>query len=435
MVGATAPLWPALGALYLGLSLVLQRRITEDAATRVAQLTLWISFWCTAFAGAAWAMNGFHPVDERLGHWYRAGRYGFELSFYLDAISVGMMFLVSILLLATRKFSATYLHREPGFVRFTVLMQAFAAGIQLLVLGGSYDLLLAGWEVVGFTSVFLVAFFHERTGPVNAAVRVLVTYRICDVGLLLGAVLLHQATHTTLFGEVFSDRHRVLLAPVVATPIGLALLFGAMGKSAQFPVGGWLPRAMEGPTASSAVFYGGLSVHAGVYLMIRSYPLFDDAPIVLGAIVIIGLVTAAMAALSGQASPDAKSALAYATVSQVGLMFVEVGLGFPKVALLHLIAHTFLRYYQFLRTPSVLQDALGRRSALGATVGDVMAAKWEERGIGLRRLLFRMAIQRFDVETTLERWVARPAIRLAIALDGLDQWRLGSRRDTKEARP
>ncbi|HMY59478.1 MAG TPA: proton-conducting transporter membrane subunit, partial [Pseudomonadota bacterium] len=193
--------------------------------------------------------------------------------------------------------------------------------------------------------------------------------------------------------------------------IGICMLVAAMGKSAQIPVGGWLPRAMEGPTASSAVFYGGLSVHMGVYLLIRSAPLLEQAPLARLWILGIGGVTAVMAALSGQVSADAKSGLAYATISQVGLMFVEVALGMPRLALIHLAAHSLLRYYQFLRTPSTLQDALARRRAGGSvpqTAGGESSA--------LKRFLYRLAIERFAIESVLDRWVARPMLAAARAL-------------------
>jgi NADH-quinone oxidoreductase subunit L len=419
---ATAPAWPAAGAVAIGAALTMRKALAERSIARVATAALGLSALGTAASAAAWVAGGLRPIDVRLGHWFRAGDYGFEVAFLLDGPSVIVSLLVSILLLATCKFSANYLHREPGFARFFALMLTFGAGMQLLVLGGSYDLLFAGWELVGITSVLLVAFFHERTAPVRAAIRVLVTYRLCDVGLLLAAVLLHRSAHSTVFSDVFGGHAHA--GPLPATAVGVALLLAAMGKSAQFPTGGWLPRAMEGPTASSAVFYGGLSVHAGVYLLIRSQPLLDQAPAARALVVLVGAVTAVMGGLSGQASPDAKSSLAYATISQVGLMFVECGLGLPSLALAHLCAHALLRYYQFLRTPSILQDALARRAAPVAprTAGTSgIAALWQARTLGLRRFLYRLAIERFEVEATLERWIVRPTLGLSSALDRLDQ--------------
>ncbi len=413
---AMAPGWPALGALAIAALVGLGWRPSERAIVRLATAVLMLSLLSVGVGLLRWAGALFGPVDVRVGHWYRAGESSYELRFLIDRLSAPVSVTAAILLLATCRFSANYLHREPGFVRFFSLMLVFASGIQLLVLGGSVELLFAGWEVVGMTSVLLVAFFHDRRGPVRAAIRVLVTYRLCDVGLLLGALWLHQAYHSTSFV-------RVLAAPAAggAGLVTLGVLIAAMGKSAQFPVGGWLPRAMEGPTASSAIFYGGLSVHAGVYLMARIEPLYADSPGLRLLIVAIGSLTAIAGTLSAQVSPDAKSALAYATITQVGIMFVECGLGFPTLAVVHLVAHATLRYYQFLLTPSVLQSALRRRAALGATSADERAAQWELLGLPLRRYLYRLAIERFEVEAALERWIARPALFLSQRLDALER--------------
>jgi NADH:ubiquinone oxidoreductase subunit 5 (subunit L)/multisubunit Na+/H+ antiporter MnhA subunit len=411
---------PGVSALVLGAAIALRRRpLRERTVTITAALGLGLSLASVVLVAARWVQGGFEPLDVRFGWWFHAGDYGFPLAFYVDGASVTFSLVAAVLLIATSRFSANYLHREPGFVRFFVIVLVFAAGVQLLVLAGSFDLLFAGWELVGISSVLLVAFFHERAGPVRAAIRLLVTYRLCDVGIVLAAVLLHQSVHTSVFVDVFKATARP------ATGVALALLVAAMGKSAQFPVGGWLPRAMEGPTASSAVFYGGLSVHAGVFLLVRAAPLYAHEPVAMAAIVVVGATTALIATLSGQVSPDAKTALAYATIAQVGLMFVECGLGFQRVALVHLSAHALLRYYQFLQTPSVLQYALERRALLGTTIADESAARWEILGVNLRRYLYRLAIERFEVEAMLERLVARPVLALSARLDRLERALLG----------
>lgn len=434
-----APAWPAAGAMVVGGLSLRGRALRESTVVRIATVALMLSLLSVVFACGAFAVGGFDPMDVRLGHWFRAGDYGFELAFFVDGSSASVSLLASILLLATSKFSSNYLHREPGFTRFFALTLVFGAGIQLVAIGGSVELVFAGWELVGIASVLLVGFFHERAEPTRAAIRVLVTYRMCDVGLVVAAVLLHQWRHTTLLAELF--REGAHAAPsgdaaerAASAVIAIAILVAAMGKSAQFPVGGWLPRAMEGPTASSAVFYGGLSVHAGVFLLARMAPLYANDIGARLAIVAVGATTAAFAAFSGQVSPDAKTALSYATIAQVGLMFVECGLGFPRLALVHLVAHALLRYYQFLRTPSVLQDALDRRSVVGATQGDENARRWEILGIGLRRFLYRLAIERFEVEATLERWIVRPALTLARTCDGLER-AMFEPREAPESKP
>lgn len=417
-IAAAAPAWPAAGALLIGALTLRGRRPTERTIITISQAVLWAALFSVVVGSGAFLLGG-APVDIRLGHFYRAGDYGFELLFLYDGVSVPVALLSAVLLLATSRFSANYLHREPGLLRFFALMLTFGAGMMLLVLGGGYDLLFAGWEIVGLTSVLLVGFFHERAGPIRASLRLLVTYRICDIGLILGAVWLHLSLHTTSFTEIARrlPEHRHDFPALV---VGLLLLFAAMGKSAQFPVGGWLPRAMEGPTASSAVFYGGLSVHAGVYLLIRAAPILSEAPLVSVALLAVGVVTAVMATLSGQVSADAKSSIAYATISQVALMVVECGLGLYRIATLHLCAHALLRYYQFLRTPSALQDALARRAALGVVPGPHSAPRWGQLPVDLRRFLYRLAVERFEVEAVLDRWVARPMMRLSRTLNALE---------------
>ncbi len=430
---ATTPLWPGLGAVLIMLRLIARTPPPERLVALVTQTVLWLGFAC-AWAGVLlwWLSPG--VIDLRLGHWYQAAEYAFPLVLHFDGLSAAMSLFISTLVLATSRFSITYLHREPGFFRFFLLMLFFAAGMQLMVLAGSVELLFIGWEFVGMTSVLLVAFFHERSGPVQASIRVLVTYRICDIGLLLGGVWLHHWLHTTVWTDMFAHAHEstAVLPPLA---VGVALVFAAMGKSAQFPVGGWLQRAMEGPTASSAVFYGSLSVHAGVFLLLRAAPLIELSAPARIMLVVVGGVTAVISGLSSQVSADAKSAVAYATASQVGLMFVECGLGFYTLATVHLIAHATLRYYQFLRTPSILQDALGRRAALGRTEQDEVAARWEMIRLHKRRWMYRLALERFAVETALDRWITRPIMAVSRGLDRLERRLLALHERDDQDRP
>lgn len=413
-VAALAPAWPALAALLIGILAQRQRRISESLIVAVSQVALWLSFLSVAAATGVYFGEHRPPVDLMLGSFFHAGDYGFELRFLLDEVSLPVGLTASLLVLSTSRFSAHYLHREPGFLRFFVLILIFACGIQLLLLAGSYELLFAGWELVGLTSVLLVGFFQERAGPVRASLRVLITYRLCDIGLLVAPILCHLALHSSSYVDVRAAVETGVPSHALpATATAISLTIAAMGKSAQFPVGGWLPRAMEGPTASSAVFYGGLSVHAGVYLLIRSAPLFAHAPIARSVLVGVGLVTAVMAVLSGQASADAKSGLAYATIGQVGLMFVECGMGLNRLATAHLIAHAVLRYYQFLRIPSVLQDTLAQRAALGALPPPPLSSRWTRMTLPARSFLYRLAIERFEVEATLDRFIARPVLSAA----------------------
>lgn len=414
-------LWMLAGSISISRGPAL-RALTERTVARVATASLVLSLAALATSIALWQAARTASFVARLGQWFSIGEDGFDIVFLLDGSSAPVAMTASVLVLATARFSVSYLHREPGFVRFFLLMLTFAAAIQATLLSGSLDLLFAGWEVVGLCSVLLVAFFHERRGPVRAAIRVLVTYRVADIGLVVATVLMHRAYHTTVFSDAAHKLDHGGSMPVAGTALGLAIAIAAIGKSAQFPLGGWLPRAMEGPTASSAVFYGGLSVHAGVFLLIRAAPFIESSLVTRGALIAIGLITAIMATLSAQVTADAKTGLAYATIAQVGLMFVECGLGLTTVALVHLVTHAILRYYQFLRTPSVLQDALARRGAVGATLADEAAARWELLGVGARRFLYRLAIERFETEAALDRVIVRPFLRLSALLDRVEKW-------------
>jgi NADH:ubiquinone oxidoreductase subunit 5 (subunit L)/multisubunit Na+/H+ antiporter MnhA subunit len=311
---------------------------------------------------------------------------------------------------AIGRFSSRYLHRERGYLRFFLLLSLFAGGMELLVLGGSFDLLFAGWELVGVCSALLIGFFHEREAPAQNALRAFVTYRFCDVGLLLGSILLHH--HLGSAGLAALRGTSAAHGGWTLTAVGLLFLLAAAGKSAQFPVGGWLPRAMEGPTPSSAIFYGALSVHAGAYLLLRAAPLLREAPLASAAVVALGALTALTATLVGRTQSDVKSSLAHATMTQVGLIFVEIGLGFFDLALLHLTSHALLRAVQLLRAPSALQDlgrihaAVGRALPTGAHYESLLPER-------LRAWLFGLALARFHLDELLELALVRPVLSLA----------------------
>ncbi|MCG3174790.1 MAG: NAD(P)H-quinone oxidoreductase subunit 2, chloroplastic [Myxococcota bacterium] len=404
---------PAAAALVTGALMAWGRTPSEKAVTRLTQSALMLSMVGVVSAAVLFIQRGMTPFSVDYFTWYEAGDHGFHILARIDFTNLTFAMLAAVLLLATARFSSLYLHYEPGFIRFHALMLVFAAGMQLIAIGGNYEMLFAGWEMAGLTSVLLVGFFHERNEPPRSAMRVLITYRICDVGLLFAMGMMHLFAHSTVFEEVFSKADGAAWS--LAAAVGL--VFASLGKGALFPMGGWLPRAMEGPTASSAIFYGGLSVHAAVFLLIRSAPLFAGHWTVHALIAGAGLITVVSAALAGQTRPDAKSSLAWATIAQVGVMFVEVGLGLNSLAMAHLCAHALLRYYQFLRAPSALQDALARRTRTSLE-GQAQESPSSSR---LRLFVYRLALEGFGVESALDRWIVRPFISAARAMDRFER--------------
>ncbi|MEQ8235110.1 MAG: proton-conducting transporter membrane subunit [Gammaproteobacteria bacterium] len=308
------------------------------------------------------------PRTVDAGRWFAVGHDVFEVRFGLDGLGLAYGSFSLLLVALAAAFSRRYLHREQGFHRFYALLVLFAAGLALVCFAGSLDMLLIGWELVGISSTLLIAFFNQRPNPVRNALRAFVTYRACDVGLVLAIVCLHVGWGDADFVRdpdggwlVLPYREGAALGVLAAG----ALVFAAMGKSAQVPFSGWLPRAMEGPTPSSAIFYGALSVHLGPFLLLRCCELVQSEPWLAATLVVIGLATAGHGALVGRVQTDIKSMLAYGSVTQVGLIMAEVGLGLHLLALLHIIGHAGYRTLQILRAPSLLHDRHHLEQMLG----------------------------------------------------------------------
>jgi NADH-quinone oxidoreductase subunit L len=417
---------PLVGFALMGSAALFGVRLSERVTAALTRLIQLISI--ASVSALVWDQLA-HSGEARsilIGHWFTTGeQYHMEVTALLDPLSVTMAALTCAITGLIGHFSVNYLHREAGFQRFFLLLLLFQFGMMTLVLSGSYDLLFVGWELVGLTSVLLIAFFFERTGPTLASLRALITYRAADIGLLFGVVLVHQFGHSSEYVEVFGASpwlHGVAhMSATHATLIAGALLLGSMGKSAQFPLGEWLPRAMEGPTPSSALFYGALSVHAGVYLLLRSAPLLDQAPIIAALLVLVGAATAIYANLVQSVQADIKGALGYATMTQAGLMFVAIGLGFYTLATVHLVGHAILRATQLLRSPSALREAQLVRATHHGHVVSALTPLDRLLSPKARDGVYRSALEQFYVNALLSRWVIDPILALARAAESIEQ--------------
>ncbi len=359
-------------------------------------------------AGHPMAVSG----DADLGVWLRLGDYEIPAVLTASPTTLGYSALGATLTLVVALFSRSYMHREPGFVRFYAVLGLFAVGTQLVALAGALEIFFAGWELLGLASVLFIGFFHEREEPVRSAVHAFATFRLADAGLLLATVATYALFGSTRFAVLGES---AALPALVATGLGLGFLLSAMGKSAQLPFSDWLPRAMEGPTPSSALFYGAISIHAGVILLIRVEPLLAEAPAARAAGVAVGLATAAYAALVARTHPDAKGALAHATLTQVGLMVAEVSAGWPRLALAHLIGHALLRLAGFLRAPNLIHDA--HRVGHHPVPPDLLARTAPR----LARRLYAQAVHRLRLDDRLVRLMT-PIMVAGRHLDRLDGW-------------
>jgi NAD(P)H-quinone oxidoreductase subunit 5 len=320
-------------------------------------------------------------------------------------------------------FSNRYLHREAGYNRYFVLLATFVTGMLLVALAGNVAVLFIGWELVGLSSALLVAFFQERPAAVSNAFRVASVYRISDAAMLSAAVLLRHVAGTDSLSLLFgAAAPAAALTATNATFIAVLLIVAVAGKSALLPFSSWLPRAMEGPTPSSAVYYGSLSIHAGCFLLLRAAPLLEQAPaarLLAGA---LGAATALFAGITTRVQSDVKSSLAYASLTQVGLIVTEIAIGWYTLAFIHLTGHACFRLLQFLSAPNVLHDLHQLEDTIGGHGSPPGGRFSVVRSDRAHRQLFLIALERGFLDSILDRVVVEPFTRLAGLLTRLDQW-------------
>jgi NADH-quinone oxidoreductase subunit L len=421
---------PAALVVVLGVPTLIGRRLSEGATVRACQTTGVAGLFACLAILAVMPFAGGRPAVVDLGQWMALRtpeadhvHYHFAVEFEFDVLSVSLAILSFVLCATIGAFAARYMHRESGFNRFFVLFALFQLGMTTASLADTIETLFVGWELVGLSSALLVAFFQERPSPCRNGLRVWVVYRISDAALLLAAVVLHDMVGAGDFDRILGGapwpHGRTTLTQDQATIVGLLLLVAAAGKSALVPFSGWLPRAMEGPTPSSAVFYGALSVHLGAFLLLRMNPFIAASVWLACAIVGLGVLTALYAYLCGVVQTDIKSVLSFASLGQVGLIVAEIGAGhwIPilwYVALVHLLGHACLRTLQFVRAPTLLQDYRVLENAIGERL---------PRQTGLARFapakvqvwLYRFALERGYLDAILTDYIARPFVLLFTA--------------------
>lgn len=410
---------PGVFFLLLGLIWLLGGHLSEKALSRLTRGAYALLTLAVASIGLEMWQTGTPSIQISLGDWFQVDHYGYPLSFLVDRLSLPMMGITVVLAGIVGSFSVRYLHRDPGFYRFFLLLHLFTFGALLVFTAGSLDLLMAGWEIVGITAVMLVGFFQYRREPVRNALRVFGIYRIADVTLLLAIFLAHHWFGTAAWTGMFSGEwpgHINNLNGTAATSIAVLLIFAASGKSSQGPFCGWLPRAMEGPTPSSAVFYGAISVHAGAYLLLRIEPLIRSSWVATCLVIFIGLTTAVLGTLVHRTCADAKTSLAYASQTQLGIIFAEIGLGWTTLAIFHIIGHAMVRTMQFLRAPSMLHDYHRVHAAAGGHLEPTGEHYESLLPKSLQLWLYRVALGRGFYDSILDRFVIAPVKKIAGAL-------------------
>lgn len=330
----------------------------EKMLSYTAFITIVLHLLVFILFGIYWVYMGFQPINLKEISLLKSNEYEFFIDLYFDKITVVYLFIGSFLTLLVTVYSRFYMHKESGYKRFFNTILFFFIGYNIVILSGNFETLFLGWELLGLASFLLIAFYRDRYLPVKNANKVFAIYRIGDVGLILTMWASHLLWHENVtfmkLNNEFLVHEHLLEHSFMGVFISICIVIAASAKSAQLPFSSWLPRAMEGPTPSSAIFYGSLSVHLGVFLLMRTFPFWENQTIVRVIIVLIGLFTSIIAMFIARVQSSAKSQIAYSSVSQIGLIFIELALGLETLALIHFAGNAFLRTYQLLISPSVV---------------------------------------------------------------------------------
>lgn len=406
---ALIPLLPISAALFIGLGFICgcTRDESGEATARfIAESALSLSFLLLLAIDVMIVQQGELPGHRVLGEWFSSGDYHINISLMLDELALIMAHLVIVLCLLSLRFSVNYLHREAGYQRFFMIMSLFTGAMLLVVMSGNAIIAFFGWELAGLSSYLLIAYSYERLTPTKNATRVFVSNRIGDAGFMLAMVMALLWLGSLEWGTLASlaSEQEKLQVGVIAGGFVIA----ALVKSAQLPFSPWIARALEGPTPSSAIFYGSIMVHAGVFLLIRMQSLLEQVPEIMLLIAFLGLLTACYSLLIGFIQSDVKSALIFNTTAQTGLMFFSCGMGWFDIALIHLVAHAIWRSYQFLSAPSLMHY-------MSAPTRQV--PHWLRR----RKWLYTAALQHFWVEMFSDWLLVKPVQALARDIQTFDQ--------------
>lgn len=341
------PLLPLLGFTLIALT---QRRITRGTAAWVGCTTVFVSFIFSIILFVK-LLNGAEPFTASFFTWITAGNFKSDFSLLVDPLSSLMLLIITGVGFLIHVYSVGYMWEDEGVNRFFSYLNLFVFFMLMLVMGSNYLLMYVGWEGVGLCSYLLIGFWFKNQSYNDAANKAFIMNRVGDLGLILGVILIFINFGSISYAEVFP---KVTEGSTALTLITILLFVGAMGKSAQIPLYTWLPDAMAGPTPVSALIHAATMVTAGVYMVARNNILYSLSPVSMELVLIIGLATALFAATIALAQNDIKKVLAYSTVSQLGLMFVALGVGAYASGIFHMATHAFFKALLFLGAGSVI---------------------------------------------------------------------------------
>ena len=378
-------------------------------------------YWCCLLVSlAVWVVEGFPVVNIREMVLFATPGYEYLIDFYFDRISAVYLVVGGLLTLLITIYSRYYMHRERGYKRFFNTIMFFFLGYNIVVLSGNLETMFVGWEILGVSSFLLIAFYRDRYLPVRNAVKVFSVYRLADVGLIVAMWMSHHLWHENPTFLKLANAGLVHAQleehTVTGFVVSLMILLSAAAKSAQLPFSSWLPRAMEGPTPSSAIFYGSLSVHIGVFLLLRTFPFWEHQLSVRVMIGLVGLVTALVATGTARVQSSVKSQIAYSSIAQIGIIFIEVALGLELLALVHFAGNAFLRTYQLLVSPSVVSYLIREQFYNFQPRLKTLEDTWPRR---MAYALYILCLREWDMDAMMYRYLWNPLKAAGAKLDFL----------------
>ncbi|MEL6442129.1 MAG: NAD(P)H-quinone oxidoreductase subunit 5 [Cyanobacteria bacterium J06621_8] len=361
------PALPLIGAMIVGIGLISVNDATNKLRQKVAIFIVSIIGATMVMSlGILWSQIHGHPTVTRTIEWASAGDFHLSMGYTIDHLTAMMLVIVTTVAFLVMIYTDGYMAHDPGYVRFYAYLSIFSSSMLGLVVSPNLVQIYIFWELVGMCSYLLIGFWYDRQPAADACQKAFVTNRVGDFGLLLGMLGLYWATGSFEFG-IMGERLEELVATgslsaFLATLFAILVFLGPVAKSAQFPLHVWLPDAMEGPTPISALIHAATMVAAGVFLIARMYPVFENVPVAMSVIAWTGAFTAFLGATIALTQNDIKKGLAYSTVSQLGYMVMAMGIGAYSAGLFHLMTHAYFKAMLFLGSGSVIhgmEDVVG----------------------------------------------------------------------------
>jgi NADH-quinone oxidoreductase subunit L len=353
------PLFPLIGFLIAGLG---RNFLPKFLLGWIPSLAVLGSFIVSVIIYHDYQIQHYEfPKVVALYNFFTVNNFSVNFSFQVDALSTTFLLIITGIGFLIHVYSIGYMSHDAGLGKYFAYLNLFVFSMLLLVLGSNYIIMFIGWEGVGMCSYLLIGFWYKKTAYTNAAKKAFIMNRIGDLGLLIGVFLLIGKFNSSEFSVIFANTNGIVENGPFILAVTLCLFIGATGKSAQIPLFTWLPDAMAGPTPVSALIHAATMVTAGIYMIVRSNVLYNLAPVTQHVILLIGIVTALVAATIATRQNDIKKVLAYSTVSQLGFMFIALGIGAYTTAVFHVITHAFFKALLFLGSGSVIHGMSGEQ--------------------------------------------------------------------------